>query len=75
LHHVDQHRLEFKVFISHYHGWSGRDIGVKGAENSRIVLWAIGADEVLVYGIDGARLLSCEKLLKDKDSGSHSPHK
>jgi hypothetical protein len=50
LHHVDQHRLEFKVFVSHRCVWSGRDIGVGGAENSRIVLSAIGADEVLSMG-------------------------
>jgi hypothetical protein len=50
LHHVDQHRLEFKVFVSHRRVWSGRDIGVGGAENSRIVLSAIGADKVLSMG-------------------------
>jgi hypothetical protein len=50
LHHVDQHRLEFKVSVSHRCGWSGRDISVEGAENSRTVLSAIGADEVLSTG-------------------------
>jgi hypothetical protein len=50
LHHVDQHRLEFKVSVSHRCGWSDRDIGVGGAENSWIVLLAIGAEEVLPTG-------------------------
>jgi hypothetical protein len=47
LHHVDQHRLEFKVSVSHCCGWTGRDIGVGG---SRKLATAIGADEVLSTG-------------------------
>jgi hypothetical protein len=49
LHHDDRCRLEFKVSISHRCGWSGWDIGV-GVENSRILLSAIGANEVLSTG-------------------------
>jgi hypothetical protein len=75
LHHVDQCCLEFKVSISHRCGWSGKDIVVGVAEHSRIILSAIDADEVFVYGINGVHLVSQEKPLRDEDTGSHSRDK
>jgi hypothetical protein len=48
---------------------------LEGAENSRIILSAIGADEVLYTGSAVFVLLSRDKLLRDDDRGSHSPYK
>jgi hypothetical protein len=75
LHHVNQCRLEFKVSISHRCGWSSRDIGVGGSGelvDRPLDHWCWRG---VVYEIDGVRLLIREKLLRDDDTGSHSPHK
>jgi hypothetical protein len=50
LYHVDQCQLEYKVSFSHCHIWPSRDNVLEGAENLRIILSAISADEVLSTG-------------------------
>jgi hypothetical protein len=52
LHHADQCRLEFKVFVSHRCGWSGRNIGVGGGGKlvDHSLGHYIGANEVLPTG-------------------------
>jgi hypothetical protein len=50
LHHVDQCWLEFKVSVPTVLVGPVGTLVLDGAENSRIVLSAIGADEVLSTG-------------------------
>jgi hypothetical protein len=75
LHHVDQRRLEFKVSFPNRHVWSSRDIGA--GESRKLIdrpldhrCW-----HDVIYGIDGVRLLTQEKLPINEDTRSHYPPK